>query len=150
MKNYSVGWDTPKVAFADLVGKTFVSISGKPGDDVVEIVCADGAIYVMHHDQDCCERVRVESIVGDLADLVGTPILVAEETSGQTDPEGYKTEDEYRESFTWTFYKLATVKGWVDVRWLGESNGYYGETVELKCVVPGIAKAKAKAEGELG
>ena len=143
MKNYSVGWDTPKVAFADLVGKTFVSI--KPGDDVIEIVCADGAIYVMHHDQECCEHVRVESIVGDLADLVGTPILVAEEASNRTHPEDYKTDDNYGESFTWTFYKLATVKGWVDIRWLGESNGYYGETVELKCVVPGIVKAEGGA-----
>ena len=143
MKNYSLEWDTPKAAFADLVGKTFVSI--KPtDDDVIEIVCADGAIYVMHHDQECCEHVRVESIVGDLADLVGTPILVAEEVSNQTDPEGYKPYDEYRDSFTWTFYKLATLKGWVDIRWLGESNGYYGESVDLKCVVPG----RVKAEGE--
>ena len=144
MKNYSVGWDTPEVAFADLVGKTFVSIKAKPGDDVIEIVCADGAIYVMHHDQECCEHVRVESIVGDLADLVGTPILIAEEVSNQTH-ESYDPDDHYGESFTWTFYKLATFKGWVDIRWLGESNGYYGETVELKCVVPGIDKA----EGEM-
>ena len=139
MKNYSLEWDTPKAAFADLVGKTFVSI--KPGDDVIEIVCADGAIYVMHHDQNCCEHVRIESIVGDLADLVGTPILVAEEVSNQTH-ESYKPDDRYGESFTWTFYKLATFKGWVDIRWLGESNGYYSESVDLKCVVPGTAKAE--------
>ena len=139
MKNYSLEWDTPKAAFADLVGKTFVSI--KPGDDVIEIVCADGAIYVMHHDQNCCEHVRVESIVGDLADLVGTPILVAEEVSNQT-LESYDPDDHYGESFTWTFYKLATFKGWVDIRWLGTSNGYYSESVDLKCVVPGTAKAE--------
>jgi hypothetical protein len=143
MKNYSLEWNTPKAAFADLVGKTFVSI--KPSDDVIEIVCADGAIYVMHHDQNCCEHVRIESIVGDLADLVGTPILVAEEVSNQT-PESYDPDpdDNYEESFTWTFYKLATFKGWVDIRWLGTSNGYYSESVDLKCVVPG----RVKAEGE--
>jgi hypothetical protein len=128
---HNVPWSLNDSPISELLGKTFTSVRGEVGGAQIEFICDDGSIYVMHHQQDCCEGVSVESIVGDLADLVGSPILKAEEATSDKDPEGYKTEDTYRDSFTWTFYKLATVKGWVDIRWLGESNGYYSESVTL-------------------
>jgi hypothetical protein len=76
--------------------------------------------------------VEIESIVGDLADLVGEPLLMAEEvTHVDENPPGV-TVPEYQESFTWTFYKFATRKGYVDVRFYGTSNGCYGEKAELE------------------
>lgn len=125
-------WDQPEAQLSELIGKTLTEVRGSVGDDKLELICTDGSMYVMYHSQDCCECVELESIVGDLADLIGSPILLAEESSNSAeDPPGYSVDRRYRESFTWTFYKLATIKGYVDLRWLGESNGYYSESVNL-------------------
>lgn len=113
---------------SDLVGKTLVKID-KTNDSLL-FETSDGKQYKLHHYQDCCESVYIESIVGDLSDLLGEPILFAEESASRKHPPGY-TASEYEESFTWTFYKFATRKGYVDVRWFGESNGYYSESVEF-------------------
>jgi hypothetical protein len=83
----------------------------------------------MYHSQDCCESVYIESIVGELSDLVGSEILMAEEVSNEEYEKEH--EPEYSESYTWTFYKFATIKGYVDIRWFGSSNGYYSEGVSF-------------------
>ena len=88
----------------------------------------EDATYALLHIQDCCETVTIEDIAGDLADLVGSPILVAEEV--KSDDLGQPKES-YDESYTWTFYKFSTIKGSVTVRWYGTSNGYYSESVDF-------------------
>jgi hypothetical protein len=76
--------------------------------------------------------VYIESIVGDLEDLVGEEILIAEANENLFDilKNAGKDEDS-DESYTWTFYKFATRKGYVDIRWYGSSNGYYSEEVSF-------------------
>lgn len=133
-------WDRNEVAFEELKGKTLTAI--EKTDETMKFVATDGSEYEMYHSQDCCESVYIESVVGDLDDLIGEPILVAEESTSEEDPADYKSESTYRDSFTWTFYKLATRKGYVDLRWLGESNGYYSESVSFARTVD------AKAAGD--
>jgi hypothetical protein len=115
-----------------LNGKTITKIDGmEAGNDVVRFYCTDGSIYEMYHSQDCCENVMIEDVCGDVDDIIGSEIIVADDIIHKDEnPEGVEVP-EYQDSFTWTFYKFATIKGYVDLRWYGEGNGYYSERVDF-------------------
>lgn len=125
--------------FSFLKGKTIVKVEGlEKGSDCVIFKTGCGLICKMYHEQDCCESVEIDDVCGDVTDLVGSPILVAEENTSNDNPLDVTNDNpiyneilEYQDSFTWTFYKLATRKGYVDIRWYGESNGYYSESVDF-------------------
>lgn len=119
------------VGIEELLGKTIMYIRGMEKDsEEIHFICTDGSEYMMYHEQDCCESVTLEDVCGDVACLLGTPITKAEETSNSEDPveNGLYKPD----SYTWTYYHLGTVKGYVDLRWYGESNGYYSESVDFR------------------
>ena len=123
--------------FSDLLGRTLVRVEGKVGDDDMRLICSDGTTYRLWHDQDCCETVNIEDICGDVADLIGNPLTVAEEVihAGENPP-GVPLPEGYQDSFTWTFYRLATERGAVTIRWYGSSNGYYSEGVSVERIGP--------------
>ena len=116
-----------KLDFSTLVGKILKEVK-LVGNDEIIFITSEGERFKLYHQQDCCEGVYVEDINGDIEDLVNFPILQAEESTSNDIIDG---KPEYPDSFTWTFYKLATVKGYVTIRWLGESNGYYSESVDF-------------------
>lgn len=123
-----------QVLFEDMKGKVFKSINKitEYDTDKLEFVTEDNTIYTMYHPQDCCESVNLIDIIGDLDDLIGNEIIMSEEiTNSDTHPEGNKMEVYNENSFTWTFQKMATIKGYVTFRWFGTSNGYYSERVEI-------------------
>ncbi|AMW61742.1 hypothetical protein JUGLONE_128 [Bacillus phage Juglone] len=125
-------WHNDDFEFEGLVGKMFTRVDKKGSDELV-FYDTDGEIYVMYHEQDCCESVYIEDIDGDLEDLLHSPILMAEEVTSHDNPDKDEEEDDNWDygSQTWTFYKIATIKGTVTLRWLGESNGYYSESVDF-------------------
>ena len=114
-----------EVEFETLKGKILINIECK-GDNEIQFIDSENNIYHMYHEQDCCEEVYIKDICGNLSHLLDSPITMAEciVNEGNTD------EDEWGTG-TWTFYKLATVKGYVTISWYGESNGYYSETVDF-------------------
>ena len=114
--------------FNELLGRTLYK--AEADDEALTLYLSDTNYVRFCHSQDCCESVYIEDICGDLNDLVGAPLLVAEEVSDYDADPKYEGE----ESYTWTFYKFATRKGYVDVRWYGSSNGYYSEGVSVQVV----------------
>jgi hypothetical protein len=97
------------------------------GDELLFYLKDDCEVVKMLHIQDCCECVRIEDVIGNLDDLIDTPIIEARETIN--DNHNDDNDDRY---MTWTFYNLVTKKGYVDIRWCGESNGYYSERVNFQ------------------
>jgi hypothetical protein len=117
--------------FSALLGKTLTDVVVSDNKDMITFKTADEE-FVMLHDQNCCEHVSIDDVAGEWSDVIGSPIVMAEEVSSE-DRQSWQEgpEHDYDESFTWTFYKLGTVKGGVTVRWYGSSNGYYSESVDF-------------------
>lgn len=111
--------------FEDLKGKILINIE-QIEDRALIFHCKNGIKYKMYHWQSCCEDVTLEDINGDLNDLIDSEILVAEERINSD-------ESEFG-SQTWTFYTIRTLKGSVDIRWYGKSNGCYSETVNFEII----------------
>ena len=118
-----MGWYNNHVDVSEMLGQTFSRVVAD--EDTVTFE-NDEVRYVLYHSKDCCESVGVEEIIGDIEDLVGWPLLIAREDH---DAEG---EELNEESYTWTFYNFATYKGYVTIRFLGTSNGYYSEDVDCR------------------
>jgi hypothetical protein len=143
------------VNFNILLGKTLKFVTVSSEELLFETI--EGEKFKMYHSQNCCESVTVEDVTGDVNDLLSSPILLAEEVSNNEPPDKVRDtreaaynkqkeeqgEDFYsygpspengftEESETWTFYKLATIKGSVTIRWYGTSNGYYSESVDFE------------------
>ncbi len=128
-------WDTETnlwiepLPFEALKGLTITAIEADDGQ--VKFTLEDGRVARLYHEQDCCESVWLEDVVGDLSDLIGTPVLLVEEVDSDR-PDNLPPEEYEPESETWTFYRIGTINGTVVLRWCGQSNGYYSESVDFE------------------
>ena len=111
-----------------LLGMTLKSIVKNEYNTELVFNTIDDLSYIMDHEQNCCENVYIEDICGDLDDLISSPILQAGEITQHN--MGTCLEDD--ESYSWTFYKLGTIKGRVTIRWYGSSNGWYSQEVDFR------------------
>ena len=124
--------DENSAKIEELHGKTLIGIFGaKEESDEIYFVCSDGTVFKLYHEQECCEDVLVEDITGVPERLLNTPITLAEDISSTFEDPYPEADGFWDDSHTWTWYKLATIKGYVTIRWYGESNGYYSEGVDM-------------------
>ena len=118
---------SPELRLKSIINQTITDIVGaNENSDRVEFTLENGKKISMYHSQDCCESVGVEYIEGDINCIIGTPVIEAYE-----DNEEPKNWDDAPESYTWTSFTFITEKGKAVIRWLGVSNGYYSESVEV-------------------
>ena len=114
--------------FSQFIGQRIAAVKGmEEASDEILFTFESGATARFYHYQDCCETVAVCEVVGDVDDLIGQVLLSFEEAISDV-PESERCN----ESGTWTFYIYRTLAGTVTVRWLGDSNGYYSEGVDLE------------------
>jgi len=107
------------VIFKEFIGKKIKSFEISESKKELIFELENGKKYKFFHIQDCCEDVYIEDISGDLSKLIGKEVLKFEES----------TQVGSRE--TWTFYDIETIDCHVQIRWYGESSGYYSESVDF-------------------
>jgi hypothetical protein len=116
--------------FFTLKGQIVRKIQALNGDSLS--ILTDKYEYNLYHAQDCCEYVRIVKIIGDIDNILNEEIIFAEEDAGANDPDWYTDYSYYNDSHTWTKFVLGTKNGNVEFWFLGESNGYYSESVSIK------------------
>jgi hypothetical protein len=116
---------------SELKGQTLDNIIIKDDNEII-FITQNGDKYYMFHDQECCEDVLIEEVIGSFSDLIGTPILEAECEEGELKNRDDDNFPGLSDDCQWTFYKLGTIKGHVTIRWYGESNGYYSTGVSFR------------------
>ena len=109
------------IDISDLKGMTITAVTYNTEDESLWIHLNTHVLQMIHF-QDCCETVYLADVVGNFEDLIGYPLLEVSESTvdiGNSDI-----------SSTASYYNFKTVKANVQLRWVGESNGYYSETID--------------------
>ena len=117
----------------ELANKKIVAIDivDDPGrDHEIQITTECGRVFRFYHSQDCCESVKIAAAQdgdGSLLSLIGKQIREVTQEELRDDD----TETSY-DSWTKTTITFRTDSETVISRWIGESNGYYSEDVDLE------------------
>lgn len=115
-----------------MVGEEVLSLLINQEDNTVKFFFKEVTV-TLYHSQVCCENVVIDDVNGDVSDICGQILEVAEVRTSEIDD---TTAEQPKKSVcddynTWTFYTFRTIKGSLDIKFHGSSNGYYSERVDV-------------------
>jgi hypothetical protein len=116
-----------RIELESLVGETLSYIDTDDSGQIL-LTTQSGRQICIYHEQDCCESVFIYDTKGNWHELIGKPILWANEEIDSPDDDIIGNFD----SVTQTKLTFKVDDATVVSRWIGESNGYYSETVDIK------------------
>lgn len=114
------------MSIKNLIGETLEYIDIDEDNNQILLTTKSGKRIMIYHHQDCCESVRIVDTVGNWDNLIGKVIIdTDEEIISSSDKDGYDSRTETNLTFK--------VDGdTVISKWIGESNGYYSENVDVQ------------------
>ena len=124
----SGGYSQP-ISIDQIKGMTITAVVYKETNESL-LIHLNTHVLEMIHQRDCCETVYLADVVGSFEDLIGYPLLEVSESTvdiGDSDI-----------SSTASYYNFKTIKASVQLRWVGESSGYYSETVDCYLYKTGV------------
>jgi serine/threonine protein phosphatase PrpC len=120
------------VEFSDLVGEVLDAVDIDREENQILLTTRSGRKFLVYHEQDCCEKVAISGQDGNFDKLIGKPIVEARDFAVDTG----ESESDY-DSQTTTTLVFRVDDQTVISRWVGDSNGYYSESVDIAELISG-------------
>jgi hypothetical protein len=119
-----------RVKFDVLVGEVLDAVDIDREKDQILLTTRSGRQFLIYHEQKCCETVEISGQDGSFDKLIGKPIVEARDNA-------VDTSEEAADSQTTTTLVFRVDDHTVISRWVGDSNGYYSESVDIEELING-------------
>jgi hypothetical protein len=119
-----------RVKFDVLVGEVLDAVDIDREKDQILLTTRSGRQFLIYHEQKCCETVEISGQDGSFDKLIGKPIVEARDNA-------VDTSEEAADSQTTTTLVFRVDDHTVISRWVGDSNGYYSESVDIAELING-------------
>jgi len=110
-----------------LVGEILTHIDVDADNEEILLTTQSGRRFRVYHNQNCCENVNIVDTEGEWHTLLNKKLVEVKHTEYDDGVPPY----DGCESYTKTAILFRVDDATVISRWVGTSNGYYSETVDL-------------------